>query len=98
MIRTVVLVTLLGCFAIGAEAQSVKVNVPFLLTGSPNVGIEIPLSRQLTINGEVLWMPYLFKKNEEVFRALQSSIELRYYVNPRHFYTNDSWDGFYVGP
>lgn len=30
--------------------------------------------------------------------ALQSSVELRYYVNPRNFYTNDSWDGFYIGP
>ena len=35
---------------------------------------------------------------KKCFRALQSSVELRYYVNPRNFYTNDSWDGFYIGP
>ncbi len=26
------------------------------------------------------------------------SAELRYYWNPQNFYTNDSWDGFYIGP
>ena len=98
MIRYLLVFAFLGCLAIRAEAQSVKVNIPFWLTGSPNVGIEYTLTRQLTINGEVLWMPYMFKKNEEVFRALQASVDLRYYVNPRNFYTNDSWDGFYVGP
>lgn len=91
-------VTFLFCVILQAEAQSVKVNIPFWLTGSPNVGIEYTLTRQLTVNGEVLWMPYMFKKHEEVFRALQATVDFRYYVNPRNYYTNDSWDGFYIGP
>ena len=98
VIRHILSVAVLFCLISGVQAQSVKVNIPFWLTGSPNVGFEYTLTRQLTVNGEVLWMPYLFKKHEEVFRALQSSVELRYYVNPRNFYTNDSWDGFYIGP
>ena len=90
VIRHILSVAVLFCLISGVQAQSVKVNIPFWLTGSPNVGFEYTLTRQLTVNGEVLWMPYLFKKHEEVFRALQSSVELRYYVNPRNFYTNDS--------
>ncbi|MGP1526334.1 MAG: DUF3575 domain-containing protein [Candidatus Cryptobacteroides sp.] len=80
------------------SAQSVKTNIPYWLTGSPNIGVEIPVTRQLTVNGEAVWLPYMFKKHEEVFRALQGSLELRWYFNPRNFYTNDSWDGLYVGP
>ena len=87
VIRHILSVAVLFCLISGVQAQSVKVNIPFWLTGSPNVGFEYTLTRQLTVNGEVLWMPYLFKKHEEVFRALQSSVELRYYVNPRNFYT-----------
>jgi hypothetical protein len=81
-----------------AAAQSIKTNVPLWLTGSPNIGAEFTLTRQLTLDGEVLWMPYMFKKHEEVFRVAMASIESRYHVNPAYYYTNDSWDGFYVGP
>lgn len=49
------------------------------------------------VNGEVLWMLYLFKKYEEVFWVFQSSVELCYYVNFCNFYINDLWDGFYIG-
>jgi hypothetical protein len=80
------------------RAQSIKTNIPLWVTGSPNIGAEVTLTRQLTLDGEVLWMPYMFKKHEEVFRALVGSIECRYHVSPSHYYTNDSWDGFYVGP
>ena len=52
----------------------------------------------MTVNTDVLWAPYMFKKNEEVFRALIGSVDFRYYINPRYYYTNDLWDGFYVGP
>lgn len=89
---------MLCCFAAGIKAQSIKTNIPLWLTGSPNIGFEYTLTRQVTLNAEALWMPYLFKENEEVFRALQTTIEARYYINPRNFYTNDSWDGFYIGP
>lgn len=82
----------------GLRAQSVRTNLPLWLTGSPNVGFECTLSRQFTAVADVSWMPYMFRKHEEVFRVLQGSVEARYYVNPGNFYTNDSWDGFYVGP
>ncbi len=98
IIRPVLPVAFLFCFVLGAGAQSLKVNIPFWLTGSPNLGIEYALTRQITINAEALWMPYMFKKHEEVFKVLQGTIEARYYVNPRNYYTNDSWDGFYIGP
>ena len=77
---------------------AVKINVPVTLVGSPNVGTEITLSQQFTVNGDFLWLPYLFKKKEEVFRALQMSVDLRYYPQPRYYYTSAFYDGFYVGP
>lgn len=79
-------------------AQAIKTNIPLWLTGSPNIGVEFTLTHQVTIDGEILWMPYMFKKHEEVFRALVTTIEYRYHVNPSYYYTNDSWDGFYIGP
>lgn len=98
LIRYLSVAALLFCLAGEAFSQSVKVNVPLWLTGSPNIGFEYTLSRQITVNAEALWMPYMFKKNEEVFRVMQGTVEMRYYTNPGNFYTNDSWDGFYFGP
>lgn len=86
------------CFVAGVQAQSIKTNIPLWLTGSPNIGFEYTLTRQVTMNAEVLWMPYMFKNGEEVFRVLEGSLEARYYIDPRNYYTNDSWDGFYIGP
>lgn len=94
-------VLLVGCFfgfQVPAKAQGLKVNIPFALGGCPNFGVEWSVGRLLTVNADVMWMPYLFKKNEEVFRVLEGSIDFRYYLNPRYYYTNDLWDGFYVGP
>ncbi len=96
-IRHIASVAVLFCFVSGMQGQTVKTNIPLWLTGSPNIGFEYTLSRQFTVNGEALWMPYAFKKHEEVFRVLQGTLEMRYYVDPKNFYTNDSWDGFYVG-
>jgi len=81
-----------------ANAQALKSNLPLLLTGSPNLGAEFTLSQQFTVNGDVLWAPYMFKKHEEVFRTLVGSVDLRYYIKPRYYYTNDTFDGFYAGP
>lgn len=81
-----------------SNAQAIRTNIPFAITGNPNIGAEWSIGKQLTLNGDVLWMPYLFKKNEEVFRALIGSVDFRYYLNPKFYYTNDLWDGFYVGP
>ena len=98
VVRYILLVSVLLCLFGGVRAQSVKVNIPLWLTGSPNIGFEYTLTRQLTVNAEGAWLPYMFKKNEEVFRVLMGAAELRYYWNPQNFYTNDSWDGFYIGP
>jgi hypothetical protein len=94
MLGVVVLSTLTAT----VSAQSIKINIPLWLTGSPNIGFEYTLTRQVTLNTEVLWMPYMFKEGEEVFRVSEGVAEIRYYLNPCNFYTNDSWDGFYVGP
>lgn len=80
-----------------ANAQALKVNMPLILVGTPNIGAEFTISQQLSINGDILWAPYMFKKREDVFRALIGSVDLRYYVKPRYYYTNDMFDGFYVG-
>lgn len=81
-----------------ADAQAIKTNTPLILTGTPNIGVEWTVGRQFTLNGDILWAPYMFKKKEEVFRALIGSVDLRYYVNPKYYYTHDMFDGFYVGP
>lgn len=81
-----------------AQGQAIKVNLPTTLVGTPNIGAEFTLSQQFTINGDILWAPYMFKKHEEVFRTLIGTAELRYYLNPKYYYTNDMYDGFYVGP
>lgn len=81
-----------------AKGQALKVNLPTTLVGTPNIGAEFTISQQFTINGDVLWTPYMFKHSGEVFRALTGTAELRYYVKPKYYYTNDLFDGFYVGP
>lgn len=80
-----------------AKAQAIKTNLPLLLAGTPNVGVEFMLSQQFTMNADILWMPYMFKKHEEVFRALIGSVDMRYYVKPRYYYTNNMYDGFTSG-
>lgn len=81
-----------------AKGQAIKINAPLILVGTPNIGVEFTLSQQLSVNGDILWTPYMFKKNEEVFRTLIGSVDLRYYINPQYYYTNDMFDGFYAGP
>lgn len=81
-----------------AQGQAIKVNIPTTLVGTPNIGAEFTISQQFAINVDVLWAPYMFKKHEEVFRTLIGTAELRYYVKPKYYYTNDLFDGFYMGP
>ena len=52
VVRYILLVSVLLCLFGGVLAQSVKVNVPLWLTGSPNIGFEYTLTRQLTVNAE----------------------------------------------
>jgi hypothetical protein len=77
---------------------ALKINLPYLVVGAPNIGFEVTLTQQMTLNGDVLWMPFMFKKKQEVFRFLQASVDLRWYVSPKYYYTNGMFDGFYVGP
>lgn len=81
-----------------ATGQAIKVNLPTTILGTPNIGAEFTISQQLSLNGDILWAPYMSKKHEEVFRSLIGTLELRYYVKPKYYYTNDLFDGFYVGP
>lgn len=80
------------------KGQAIKINLPTTLVGTPNIGVEFTVSQQLAVNADVLWAPYMFKKHEEVFRAFIGTTELRYYVKPKYYYTNDLFDGFYLGP
>ncbi len=102
MKRSKLLLTLLAAmFFIGTStvsSQEIKTNLPLILAGTPNVGIEWDLTSRLTVNGDVLWMPYMFKKTESVFRTLIGSVDVRWYVKPKYYYTNDHFDGFYIGP
>ena len=97
-IRILVLGLVLVLAAPAVKAQAIKTNVPLLLVGTPNVGMEFTVSQQFTTNLDILWMPYMFKKHEEVLRALVGSADLRYYVKPRYYYTNNMYDGFHLGP
>ena len=97
-IRILVLGLVLVLAAPAVKAQAIKTNVPLLLVGTPNVGMEFTVSQQFTTNLDILWMPYMFKKHEEVLRALVGSADLRYYVKPLYYYTNNMYDGFYLGP
>lgn len=81
-----------------AKGQAIKINLPTTLVGTLNIGTEFTISQQFAVNADILWSPYMFKKHEEVFRTLIGTAELRYYVKPRYYYTNDLFDGFYVGP
>lgn len=78
--------------------QAIKINLPTTLVGTPNIGAEFTLSQKFTVSGDILWAPYMFKKHEEVFRALIGTLEFRYYIKPKYYYTNDLFDGFYMGP
>ena len=54
VVRYILLVSVLLCLFGGVRAQSVKVNIPLWLTGSPNIGFEYTLTRQLTVNAVLL--------------------------------------------
>lgn len=77
---------------------ALKTNLPLILIGTPNVGAEITVGNQISVNADILWAPYMFKKHEEVFRTLTGSAEFRYYIRPKYYYTNNTFDGFYLGP
>ena len=85
VVRYILLVSVLLCLFGGVRAQSVKVNVPLWLTGSPNIGFEYTLTRQLTVNAEGAWLPYMFKKNEEVFRVLMGTCGVTILLEPAKF-------------
>ncbi len=99
--RYIILCILVAFFSLTStksQGQALKTNLPLILVGSPNIGFEYTLGNQFSLNADILWTPYLFKKSESVFRVLQTSAEFRYYFNPKYYYTNNMFDGFYIGP
>ena len=92
------LIVLFSMFTLSSSGQAVKANIPLTLAGSPNLGFEFTIGAQMAINVEGLWTPYMSKSSESVFRVLQTSADLRYYLKPKYYHTNNMFDGFYVGP
>ncbi len=92
------LIVLFSMFTLSSSGQAVKTNIPLTLAGSPNLGFEFTIGAQMAINVEGLWTPYMSKSSESVFRVLQTSADLRYYLKPKYYHTNNMFDGFYVGP
>ena len=66
--------------------------------GTPMNGMEWTVSKQCAVNVDSHWMPYMFKRTEEIYRGLQLTADFRYNINPEYYYTNDLFDGFYLGP
>ena len=93
-----VLIALFSMFTQSSSGQAIKTNIPLTLAGSPNLGFEFTVGNQMAINVEGLWTPYMSKSSESVFRVLQTSADLRYYLKPKYYHTNNMFDGFYVGP
>lgn len=91
-------IALLSMISISGHGQAIKTNIPLTLAGTPNLGVEFTIGNQLAINVEGLWMPYLFKKSESVLRGFQTNAEVRYYIKPKYYHTNNLFDGFYIGP
>lgn len=97
-LKYTILTSILLLLSLNSNGQAIKTNIPLTLAGSPNLGFEVTLGNQLAINVEGLWTPYMFKKSESVFRVLQTSADLRYYIKPKFYHTNKMFDGFYLGP
>ena len=49
--------------------------------GCPNFGYEHQLTPRLSAAGDLLWLPYKWGHDHEVFRSLQLAGELRYYFD-----------------
>lgn len=91
-----ILILLLG-IALPAKSQMIKMNGPAILCGSPNIGYEHGLSRHFSISGDVIWLPYMKKKHEEVFRSFQAAAEGRYYFKPSEHDADYIATGWYAG-
>lgn len=80
-----------------ADAQMIKVNAPAILVGTPNIGYEHGLTPHISVSGDIMWLPYLSKKHEEVFRSLQVAGECRYYFKESEHVCNKIAKGWYAG-
>ena len=77
--RNILISAAIATTTVAADAQMIKVNGPATLAGTPNIGYEHGLSPHLSVSADVMWLPYLSKKHEEVFRSFQMAGECRYY-------------------
>lgn len=80
-----------------AGAQMIKLNGPGTLAGCPNIGYEHGLTPKLSLAGDVIWLPYMSDKHEEVFRTLQITGEVRYYFRPTNDQPYTVPAGWYLG-
>lgn len=97
VIKYLISACLLMAFAAPAvKAQSVKMS-PIILVGAPNLQYEQAFSRRITANIDAFWLPWLFKKNEEVFRVFELAGEVRYYIKESDRTDMSMPSGFYAG-
>ncbi|MDE5572900.1 MAG: DUF3575 domain-containing protein [Muribaculaceae bacterium] len=97
VIRYIISACLLMAFAAPAvKAQSVKMS-PIILVGAPNLQYEQAFSRRITANIDAFWLPWLFKKNEEVFRVMELAGEVRYYIKESGRTDMSMPSGLYAG-
>ncbi len=90
--------------------QAVKTNLAYLAVGAPNVGLEWNLGSRFTVNGDVSYVNHMWTQDhavqatsneyslQDAIKAVAGTLDFRYYVKPRYYYTNNSYDGFYLGP
>lgn len=95
--RNILISAAIATTTVAADAQMIKVNGPATLAGTPNIGYEHGLSPHLSVSADVMWLPYLSKKHEEVFRSFQMAGECRYYFKAsEHIYDKMATDGMPV--
>ena len=95
--RNILISAAIATTTVAADAQMIKVNGPATLAGTPNIGYEHGLSPHLSVSADVMWLPYLSKKHEEVFRSFQMAGECRYYFKASEHIYDKMATGWYAG-
>lgn len=80
-----------------ASAQMVKMNGPATIAGCPNIGYEHQLTPRLSVAGDIIWLPYMSQKHEEVFRTMQIAGEVRYFFKELDREVSRLAQGWYLG-
>jgi len=82
----IVLTLLMLLFTANSFAQTfaIKSNIPYLATGSPNIGMEIGLSPRLTLDMDYGINPFVFSENKK-WRHWLIQPEMRYWFCERFY-------------